>query len=119
MRLAKIKNRYLFNSNNPNGVHTYAVYYDKSTKRTRAIGLTHLYIKDNKRFNQIKRGNVMVKKFKEFDAPSGVKNSYFDKNIIGEKINLRDTREVSFVSQRYLSKKQSNKIKKFAKRKEK
>ena len=119
MRLAKIKNRYLFNSNNPNGVHTYAVYYDRSTKTNRAVGLTHLYVKDNKRFNQVKRGNIMVEKFKEYDVPSGVKNSYFDKNIFGGKINFKDFRNVSFVSGRYLSKTQSNKIKKFAKRQEK
>ena len=119
MRLVKIKNRYLFKSNNPNGVHTYAVYYDKATKSNRAVGLTHLYVKDNKRFNQVNRGNILVENFKEFDVPSGVKNSYFYKNINGQKIDLKYFKNVSFVSSRYLSKKQSNKIKRFATRKEK
>ena len=43
------------------------------------MGLTHLYIKDEKRFKQIAKGNIMVMRFKEFDVPSGVKNSYFEK----------------------------------------
>ncbi len=50
MRLVKIKNRYLFNSSNPNGHHTYAVYYDKAKKENHAVALTHLSVKDNKRF---------------------------------------------------------------------
>ena len=119
MRLVKIKNSYLFKGNNPNGVHTYAAYYDKKSKSTRAVGLTHLYVKDQKRFQQVTKGNIMVTKFKEFDVPSGVKNSYFDKNIHGKKINLKDMKNVKFVSQRYLSKTQSNQIINFAKRREK
>ena len=119
MRLAKIKNNYLFNSNNPNGIHTYAVYYYKKTKSNRAIGLTHLYVKDKNRFNQVRRGNILVEKFKEFDVPSGVKNSYFDKNIVGKKIDFKDRKNVLFVSNRYLSKKQACKIINFAKRREK
>lgn len=50
MRLVRIKNKYLYESDNPEGVHTYAVYYDKKTKRNRAVALTHLYQKDEKRF---------------------------------------------------------------------
>ena len=64
MRLAKIKNKYLFKSNNPNGTHTYAVYYDWQNRRYNAVQLTHLYNKDQKRFDQVKRGNIMVTKFK-------------------------------------------------------
>ena len=37
MRLAKIKNKYLFNSKEPNGVHTYAIYYDKQKKESRCL----------------------------------------------------------------------------------
>ena len=81
MRLVKIKNKYLFNSNNPNGTHTYAAYYDRANKRYNAVQLTHLYVKDDKRFKQVKRGDIMVTKFKEFDVPSGVRNQYYNKNI--------------------------------------
>ena len=113
MRLVKIKNSYLFKSDNPKGVHTYAVYYDKKNKENRAIALTHLYVKDDKRFKQVRKGNIMVSKFKEFDTPTGVKNYYYSKNINGNKINLKDI-EVVKVSKKFLPKLQADKIKKFA-----
>ncbi|MBE5764015.1 MAG: hypothetical protein E7339_00235 [Clostridiales bacterium] len=113
MRLVKIKNRYLFKSNNPNGTHTYATYYDRKNKRYNAIQLTHLYVKDNNRFKQVARGNIMVTKFKEFDVPSGVRNQYYFKNVSGGKIDLKD-KNVIYISKRHLSKKQSEKIKLFA-----
>ena len=103
MRLAKIKNKYLFKGDKPEGTHTYAVYYDKPSKRYRAVALTHLYVKDDKRFKQVKKGNIRIEKFKEFDVPSGVKNYYYDKN------------NVIKTEKRYLSKSQSERIKKFAK----
>lgn len=114
MRLAKIKNKYLFSSDKPKGTHTYAVYYDKGKKETRAVALTHLYIKDDKRFKQVKKGNIKVEKFKEFDTPTGVKNYFYSRNTNGKKINLNDSSIVN-ISKRYLSKAQSNRIKKFAK----
>jgi hypothetical protein len=48
-----------------------------------------------------------------------VKNSYYDKNFYGKKINLNDKKNVNFVSQRYLDKTQSYQIINFAKRREK
>lgn len=114
MRLVKIKNSYLFNSNNPNGTHTYATYYDRKNKRYNAIQLTHLYVKDENRFKQVKRGNIMITKFKEFDTPTGVRNQYYNKNINGSKIDLNDKVNVVKVSKRFLPKKQSTQIKNFA-----
>lgn len=116
MRLVKIKNRYLFKSDNPNGTHTYVAYYDRKNKRYNAVQLTHLYVKDEKRFKQVKRGNIMVTKFKEFDVPSGVRNQYYSKNINGGKIDLND-KNVIYVAKNHLSKKQSDKIKLFANKK--
>lgn len=115
MRLAKIRNKYLFKSDNPNGTHTYAVYYDKKTKQNRAIALTHLYVKDDKRFKQVKKGNIMVAKFKEFETPTGVKNYYYSKNTSGKNINLKDN-DIVKVNKRYLPKKQADKMKKFARK---
>ena len=109
MRLAKIKNKYLFDSDNPKGTHTYAVYYDKGKKETRAVALTHLYIKDDKRFKQVKKGNIKIEKFKEFDTPTGVKNYYYSKNTKGKKINLKDS-AIVHMSKRYLSKALSFKL---------
>ena len=116
MRLVKIRNKYMFESDKPYGVHSYGVYYDRKNKRYNAVQLTHLYIKDEDRFKQVKKGNIMIAKFKEFDTPSGVRNYYFSTNINGGKINLKD-KNVKFYSNRYLPKKQSAKIKKFATKK--
>ena len=63
---------------------------------------------------QVKRGNIMVTKFKEFDVPSGVKKDCYYKTIDGGKINLKDKSNVKFISNRHLNKKQSDKIKLFA-----
>ena len=114
MRLVKIKNRYLFDSDNPNGVHTYAVYFDRKSKRYRAVALTHLYVKDKNRFKQVRRGNIKIEKFNEFDVPSGVQNYYYSQRKSGGKIDLRDTSNVEFLSKRYMNKRQSDRIKNFA-----
>ena len=114
MRLAKIKNKYLFKGYKPEGTHTYAVYYDKPSKRYRAVALTHLYVKDDKRFQQVKKGNIRIDKFKEFDVPSGVQNYYYDTTTTGGKIDLSDKNNVIKTEKRYLSKSQSERIKKFA-----
>lgn len=113
MRIAKIQNKYFFESDKPNGTHTYAVYYDKATQRNRAVPLTHLYVKDKKRFSQVKKGKIQIEKFKEFDDPSGVWNYYYSQNIKGEKISLKHP-DIKKVENRYLSTKQSGRIKKFA-----
>lgn len=115
MRLAKIKNKYLFKGDKPEGTHTYAVYYHRPTKRYRAVGLTHLYVKDDKRFKQVKKGNIRIEKFKEFDVPSGVQNYYYDKTVNGGKIDLTDKIAVTKIEKRYLSKTQSERVKNFAK----
>lgn len=119
MKLYKIRNEYLFDSDKPKGFHTYAVYYDKQNKRYNAIQTTHLYTKDENRFRQVRRGNIAIAKFKEFDVPSGIKNSYFSQNKNGTKINVNDKYNVIPISSRHLSKKQSDFLKSFARREEK
>lgn len=116
MKLYKIKNKYLFNSDEPEGIHTYAVYYDRKKKEYKAIATTHLYIKDDKRFKQVSRGNILVTKFKEFDVPSGVQNYYYSKNINGDKIDVKDRCNVFKFGKNHLSTKQSNLLKSFAKK---
>ena len=90
------------------------MYYDKPSKRYRAVALTHLYIKDDKRFKQVKKGNIRIEKFKEFEVPSGVQNYYYDKTLSGKKIDLSDKKNVVKVERRYLPKMQSKRIKDFA-----
>ncbi len=66
-------------------------------------------------FLQVNKGNIKVEKFKEFDVPSGVVRKIYDTNIHGGNINLKDKKNVEKVYSRYLSKKQSSRIKKFLK----
>lgn len=116
MRLAKIKNKYMFKTNpNDNGTHTYLIFFDRKKKRYNAVQLTHLYTKDKKRFVQVKKGNIKIEKFKEFDVPSGVKKQLYETNINGGKINIKDKKNIEKIYPRYLSKKQSYRIKQFIK----
>lgn len=111
MRIAKIKNKYMYKtSENDNGVHFYLIYYDRRKKCYCAVQLTHLYIKDKDRFIQVNKGNIKLEKFKEFEVPSGVKKQLYTKNVYGENIDLKDTKNVEKVFPRYLSRKQSNSI---------
>ena len=48
--------------------------------------------------------------------PTGVQNYYYSKNIRGGKIDLKDKTNVKVISNRHLSKKQSDKIKLFARK---
>lgn len=75
--------------------------------------------KDENRFRQVRRGNIAIAKFKEFDVPSGIKNSYFSQNKNGSKINVKDKYNVIPISSRNLSKKQSDFLRSFAWREEK
>lgn len=114
MRLAKIKNKYMFKTTpDDRGIHYYLVFYDKKNKRYNAIQLTHLYIKDKNRFIQVNKGLICVEKFKEFEIPSGVKKEIYTKNVFGGKIDLSNRKYVEKVFPRYLSKKQTIRIKEF------
>ncbi|MDR3263626.1 MAG: hypothetical protein LBT30_04880 [Clostridiales bacterium] len=115
MRIVRIKNKYLFRSKNPEGIHDYAVYYDRKGKEMRAVYLTHLYNEDPIRFRDLKRGFIKKVKFKEMELPSGVNNLYYATDYNGNKINLKSP-EVVKVGKRYLPKNQSIDIKRFAKR---
>lgn len=116
MKIAKIKNKYMYETRpDDNGTHHYLVYYDRKTQRYNAVQLTHLYIKDKNRFEMIRKGLIKVEKFKEFDVPSGVRRKIYTSNMNGGKIDLKDKNNVVALSKRYLSSRQSNRIKKFIK----
>ena len=100
---------------NDEGTHYYLVFYDRKKKRYCAVQLTHLYIKDKKRFIQVNKGFIKIEKFKEFDVPSGVKKEVFETDVNDRKIDLHNE-NVRYVSKRYLSKKQSKRIKDFIKK---
>ena len=118
MRIAKIKNRYMFNSSKPNGTHDYLVYKDRNTSEVRVIELTHLYKPDRYNFSLINRGILKKMRFGHRDTPSGVNNGYFSKNINGKSIDLNH-KDVNLNVYRKvrISNKQSNDVIRFAKRK--
>lgn len=110
MRLAKIKNKYLFDSNRPEEIHHYGVYYDGKAKEYRAIQLTHLYNRDEKRFVQLRKGFLSPIKLKEFETPTGIRNNYYSMDVKGKKIDIKN-KDVELL--RKLSPKQAKQIKDF------
>lgn len=117
MRLAKIKNKYMYKTTpNDNGTHYYLVYFDRKEKKYFAIQLTHLYIKDKNRFRQVDNGFIKIEKFKEFDVPSGVRKKLYSFNSEGKNINLNDKANVVKLFKRNLSKNQSERIINFIKK---
>lgn len=119
MRLFKIKNKYMYNSQNndykPNGNHTYAVYKDKKTGKYRAIQLTHLY--EKKKEILIDKGRLCVEKFKQFRHPTGVPNTYYDCDVNGNALDFG--RKTKFQCIGTVSSFQARRIKDFAKRRHK
>ena len=104
----------MYKSDNPNGVHTYAVYKDRKSNKYRAIQLTHLY--ENRKEHQIKSGYLKVEKFKQFDYPTGVHNSYYDKDVHGNSLYFgKNTKHLKIGN---IPDKQAKRIKNFAIRKE-
>lgn len=117
MRIAWIRNRYMFKSDDPNGKHAYAVYYDRKSKRYRAVQTTHLYIMDPKRKPAYKKGFIKEMKLPGFTFPSGVKNSYYSTATDGKPISLKHP-DVLSVSKRHLPKQKARMIINHARRKE-
>ena len=116
MRLAKIKNKYMYKSDNGDGYHHYLVFFNRKEKRYNAIQLTHLYIKDLKRFGQVRQRALKIEKFKEFEVPSGVNRKIIKSNVNGEKIDLKN-KNVLGLGRRYISAKQKNRIMSFINKK--
>lgn len=111
MRLAKIRNDYMFTSGNPSGEHTYAVYTEN--EEVRAIPTTHLYIPDKERMEKLHKGLLRKVKFAGYETPSAVGNQFYNTNAQGGKIDLQDKRIQ--VDKTPLPQKQAQAIKAFAK----
>ncbi len=109
MKLYRIEDGYLFKTDQPNGTHTYAVYYDRRRKEYCAIPTTHLYKPDIKRMKQKESGYLMQAKLPGIALPSGVKNYAHTTDVNGRKINVKDPR-VREVSKKHLPKFLSGKI---------
>ena len=75
VRVAKIRNRYIFKHNkgaDRRGFHHYLIYYDKYTGKNVAVQTTHLYLKDKKRFLQLSQGRGIKMDLSGFETPSMV-----------------------------------------------
>lgn len=97
VRVAKIKNRYMFANSSkvsPNGHHYYLVYTDKKTGRNFAVRTTHLYVKDPIRFQQLQKYNLMKMTLPGLETPSMVFKKKYAHNASGKPIDFahRDVR---------------------------
>ena len=103
VRVAKIKNRYLFKKNtgyDRNGYHHYLIYTDKYTGQNIAVETTHLYKKDQKRFQQLREGHGMKMSLPGMEAPSMVLKKFHTTNSNGKGIDFahRDVKVKSKIS---------------------
>lgn len=91
VRVAKIKNRYLFKKNtgyNKNGYHHYLVYTDKYTGQNVAVETTHLYNKDKKRFTELRNGKGIKMSLPGMETPSMVVKKFHTTNSNGKGIDF-------------------------------
>jgi len=112
MHLAKIKDGYMFRTNTPNKVHTYVVYTDTSSKEVRAVPTTHLYNVDEEKMEKVRKGLLRKVKFEGYETPSGVENYYYNLNVEGKPIDLRN--QSIIVNKSSLPQSQARTIKNFA-----
>ena len=109
MKLYSIKDRYLFKTDQPNGSHTYAVYYDRRRKGYCAVPTTHLYKADPKRFRQKESGFLKEMKLPGILLPSGIKDYAHITDVNGHKLNMKNP-NVKELSKKHLPKRLSSQI---------
>lgn len=114
MRIYHIKDSYMFNKNNKNGTHRYCVYFDRKTKKYRAIEMTHIYEISKKKRNLLSDGLLKEVKFKSYRFPQGVERAYFETDIDGKPIKLN---KYNSRKSYCLTKRESSIVKNIAKRK--
>lgn len=90
MLLVKLNDKLMFNGDK-NKSHLYLVY--KNNNKVKYLRqLTHLYIKDEKRFKQVKRGILEKYNVSGFDTIQGVKVDKY-KNL--NNLKIRDIKKIS------------------------
>ena len=91
VRVAKIKNRYLFRKKtgyNRNGYHHYLVYTDKHTGKNVAVETTHLYKKDPVRFDQLHKGKGFKMSLPGMETPSLILKKQYVTDSKGKAIDF-------------------------------
>ena len=91
VRVAKIKNRYIFRKNtgiDENKYHHYLIYTDKYTGKNVAVETTHLYKKDPVRYNQLRRGKGFKMSLPGMETPSLVLKKQYVTDSRGRAIDF-------------------------------
>jgi len=112
MKIIRIKNKLMFNSNDPEGFHYYAFFWNKRYKKYNAIQLTHIAKKDDKRYKQVNNGLIKPIRLKKLDkySDSGITKNNYVSDICGDRLDPK----MGIVQINKVSEYSSNKIKSFA-----
>lgn len=90
MKIVKVRNHLMYHDQaNPNGYHYYAFYWNKKYNRYNAVRLTHIAIKDSKRYTQADRGLIKPIRIKQLDkyADNGITKDNYISDINGNRLN--------------------------------
>ena len=112
VRVAKIRNRYIFKNNkgaDRRGFHHYLIYHDKYSGKNVAVQTTHLYQKDQKRFKELSQGRGIKMSLPGFETPSMIlKKAYvynskdkpldFAHRDVHVKSNCQNPRHVRYIN---------------------
>lgn len=91
VRVAKIKNRYIFKKKtgfDENKYHHYLIYTDKYTGKNVAVETTHLYKKDPVRFHQLRKGKGFKMSLPGMETPSLVLKKQYVTDSKGKAIDF-------------------------------
>lgn len=126
MKLVKIRDKYMYKpitpaqkaKYNPNGVHPYLVYKDKRSGETRAIRTTHMYEPHKEKL--LEKGGLMVVRLPKIKYPSGIRNGYVTTDINGKPLDLKAVNAINYGGKNavYVPTYQAEKIRRFARKKE-
>ena len=89
MKIVKVRNNLMFNSNNPNGIHYYAFYWNRIYRKYNAVRLTHIANKDNRRYQQVQRGEIKPIRLKQIDkyADNGITKCNYIADVNGNPLH--------------------------------
>lgn len=89
MKIVKVRNKLMFNSPNPNGIHYYAFFWNRKYRKYNAIQLTHISKKDNVRYQQADNGDIKPIRLKKIDkyADNGITKKNYISDVNGNKLN--------------------------------
>ena len=89
MKIVKVKNRLMYQGNDPHGTHYYAFFWNKKYKKYNAIQLTHIAKKDEVRYKQVNEGKIKPIRLKKLDkySDSGITRNKYISDIDGKALN--------------------------------